>query len=82
MQVRPLCSFINRFNKPDREPWLFKLNNSLLLNEDYQETIKKYIAKTVEINKNANPNTKWERIKGTVRYEIIKYATFKKKETN
>ena len=65
-----------------RGPGYFKLNSSLLLNEDYQETIKKCIAEIAEINKNANPNTKWELIKGTVRNETIKYAAFKKKETN
>ena len=65
-----------------RGPGYFKLNNSLLLNEDYQETVKKCTAKIAEINKDANPNTKWELIKGTVRNETIKYATFKKKETN
>ena len=65
-----------------RGPGYLKLNNSLLLNEDYQETIKKCIAEIAEINKDANPNTKWELIKGTVRNETIKYATFKKKETN
>ena len=59
----------------------FKLNNSLLLNEDYQEIIKNSISEIAEINKEANPNTKWELIKGTVRNETIKYATYKKKET-
>ena len=62
-----------------RGPGYFKLNNSLLLDKDYQETVKKSIA---EINKEANPNTKWELIKGTIRNETIKYATYKKKETN
>ena len=38
-----------------RGPGYFKLNNSLLLDKDYQETVKKSIA---EINKEAN--TKWE----------------------
>ena len=64
-----------------RGPGYFKLNNSLLLNEDYQEIIKNSISEIAEINKEANPNTKWELIKGTVRNETIKYATYKKKET-
>ena len=62
-----------------RGPGYFKLNNSLLLDKDYQETVKKSIA---EINKEANPNTKWELIKDTIRNETIKYATYKKNETN
>ena len=65
-----------------RGPGYFKLNSSHLLNEDYQETIKKCIAEIVEINKDANQNTKWELIKGTVRNEVIKYATFKKREAS
>ena len=55
---------------------------SLLLDKDYQETVKKSIAEIAEINKEANPNTKWELIKGTSRNETIKYATYKNKETN
>ena len=65
-----------------RGPGYFKLNNSLLLDKDYQETVKKNIAEIAEINKEANPNTKWELIKGTIRNETIKYATYNKKETN
>ena len=65
-----------------RGPGYFKLNNSLLLDKDYQETVKKNIAEIAEINKEANPNTKWELIKGTIRNKTIKYATYKKKETN
>ena len=52
-----------------------------MLNEDYQEIIKNSISETAELNKEANPNTKWELIKGSVRNETIKYATYKKKET-
>ena len=62
-----------------RGPGYFKLNNSLLLDNDYQETVKKSIA---DINKEANTNTEWELIKGTIRNKTIKYATYKKKETN
>ena len=52
------------------------------MDKDYQETVKKSIAEIAEINKEANPNPKWELIKGTIRKETIKYATIKKKETN
>ena len=64
-----------------RGPGYFKLNNSFLLNDDNQEIIKNSISEIAEINKEANPNTKWELIKGTARNETIKYATYKKKET-
>ena len=43
--------------------------------------VKNSIVEIAEINKEANTNTKWELIKGTVRNETIKYATYKKKET-
>ena len=65
-----------------RGPGYLKLNNSLLLDNDYQETVKQSIAEIADINKETNPNTKWELIKGTIRNETIKYATYKKKETN
>lgn len=65
-----------------RGPGYFKLNNSLLLETEYQDTIKKSINEIVQINQDSNPNTLWELIKGTVRNETIKYATKKKKEAN
>ena len=65
-----------------RGPGYFKLNNSLLLEAEYQEIIKKNVNETVLINKESNPNTLWELIKGTVRNETIKYASKKTKETN
>ena len=52
------------------------------MDNDNQETIKKSIAEKAEIKKEANPNTKWKLIKGTIRSETIKYAAYKKKETN
>ena len=65
-----------------RGPGYFKLNNSLLLEAEYQKIIKKNVNETVLINKESNPNTLWELIKGTVRNETIKYASKKKKDTN
>ena len=65
-----------------RGPGYFKLNNSLLLEAEDQEIIKKNLNETVLINKESNPNTLWELIKGTVRNETIKYASKKKKDTN
>ena len=65
-----------------RGPGYFKLNNSLLLDIEYQEIIKTSINDITNINADANPNTLWELIKGTVRNETIKYAARKKKENN
>ena len=65
-----------------RGPGYFKLNNSLLLDITYQEIIKTSINDITNINADANPNTLWELIKGTVRNETIKYAARKKKENN
>ena len=65
-----------------RDPGYFKMNNSLLLNPDYQEIIRESINETTTINADANPNTLWELIKGTIRNETIKYAAKNKKETN
>ena len=64
-----------------RGPGYFKLNNSLLLEADYQEIIKSKINEMVSFNKESNPNTLWELIKGTVRNETIKYASNKQKNT-
>ena len=60
----------------------FKINNDLLLDPDYQEIIRENINEITTINAEANPNTLWDLIKGTVRNETIKYASRKKKETN
>lgn len=65
-----------------RGPGYFKINNSLLLDAEYKDIINKNIDETASLNSNANPNTLWELIKGTVRNETIKYATKKKKELN
>ena len=67
-------------NQP-RGPGYFKLNNSVLLETQYQEKIKQSISEQAEINKEANPNTLWQIIKGTIRNESIKYTANKKKNT-
>ena len=69
---------INVENQP-RGPGYFKLNNSIILDEDYQEKIKQSIQEIADINKDANPNTLWEIIKGNIRNETIKYTSMKKK---
>ena len=58
------------------------MNNSLLLDPDYQEIIRERINEITTINAEANPNTLWDLIKRMVRNETIKYASRKKKETN
>ena len=60
----------------------FKVNNSLVIQPEYQDKMRNAIKETVDINKNANPDTLWEIIKGGIRNETIKYASFKKKEQN
>ena len=69
----------NPISEP-RGPGYFKLNNSILLNNDYQNIIRNSIQNIVDINKDANDNTKWEIIKGTVRNESIKFASKLKKD--
>ena len=59
----------------------FKLNNSLILDKDYQTAIRKGILDIANINKEANPNTLWELIKNQIRNETIKHASAKKKNT-
>lgn len=71
-------SFLNE----NRGPGYFKLNNSLLIENDYQEIIKKGIADIADTNKDANPNTLWEIIKGEIRNLTIKYASYKKRNEN
>jgi len=67
------------FIKNDKGPGYFKLNNSLLLDTEYQNKIKASIQKIVTFNEHANPNVLWEIIKGRIRDETIRYACFKKK---
>ena len=67
-------------NQP-RGPGFFKLNNSVILERDYQNKIKQSIQEIAEVNKDCNPNTLWQIIKGTIRNESIKYTAFKKKNT-
>ena len=62
-----------------RGPGYFKLNNSLLLDSEYQEQIKKNINEIVAFNIEANPNILWDLIKRSVRNETIKFATKEKK---
>jgi len=64
--------------QPERGIGYFKLNNSILLDTQYQTQIKQEITNTVQDNKDANPNTLWEIIKGNIRNTTIRYSSFKK----
>ena len=66
--------------KAKKGPGYFKLNNSILLDNEYKSKIKQCIEETILINDNANPNTKWELIKGAIRNESIKFCSYKKKK--
>ena len=65
-------------NQP-RGPGYFKLNNSIILEQEYQNEIKNAINDISEINKNCNANIMWELIKGTVWNVTIQYTSLKKK---
>ena len=62
-----------------RGPGYFKINNSLLLHNNYQVKIRNAIRETAEINSSANPNVLWEVIKGAIRNKTMQYATRNKK---
>ena len=66
------------FVKIDKGPGVFKINNSILLQNEYQNMIKNSIKDIADINKDCNPNTLWELIKGSCRNETITYSTLKK----
>ncbi|KAH3854869.1 hypothetical protein DPMN_097427 [Dreissena polymorpha] len=67
--------------QPERGPGYFKLNNSIILDTQYQTQIKQEIIHTVQNISDANPNTLWEIIKGNIRNTTIRYTSFKQKET-
>ena len=64
-----------------RGPGSFKINNSILHEEEYIQRIRNAIKQIATINKDANPITLWEIIKGTIRNIYIKYSSEKKKQT-
>lgn len=68
------------FSKKNKGPGYFKINNSLLLEEDFQVMIRNSIKETVNLNNETNPNTMWELIKGNIRNETIKYSIYKNKK--
>ena len=68
------------FTNEQRGPGYFKINNSLLLQSEYQKQIKITISETATNNVDANPNVLWEVIKGSIRNTTIQYASKMKKE--
>ena len=75
-----LVYFKAHFSNDEHGSGYFKLNNSVLLDDQYQKNIRNAIKETVENNKDANPNVLWELIKGSIRNVSIKYCANKKKE--
>ena len=65
---------------PKRGPGYWKMNTALLLDNEYKNRIQSKIREIVSLNEAANPNTKWELIKGAVRSESITYSAQKSKE--
>ena len=82
MSDHSLTCFALNLNKTERGKGYFKINNSLILQPEYQNKIRDTIKETANLNKAANPNTLWEIIKGSIRNETITYASYKKKEQN
>ena len=72
--------FVLDTTSANRGPGYFKLNNSILFDKEYQQQIQNCIVETLNINKDANPNTLWEVIKGNIRNETILYTTNKMKK--
>ena len=79
MSDHSVISMVLTLNNIELGKGYFKINNSLILQTEYQDKIRKSISEIAEINKNANPNTLWEIIKGGIRDESIKYASYEKK---
>ena len=61
-------------------PGYFKINNSLLLQNNNQGKIRNELRETAEINSLANSNVLWEVIKGAIRNDTIQYAARNKNE--
>ena len=76
-----IVTLSNDTNTCERGHGYVKLNNSLILDTECQQKIKENINNIARINKDANPNTLWEIINGTIRNETIKYASAKKKKS-
>ena len=71
MSDHSVISLELKLNKIERDKGYFKVNNSLVLQPEYQVKIRNAIKEPVDIKKNAKPNTLWEIIKGCIRNETI-----------
>ena len=60
---------INTFSTK-RGPGSLKINNYFLLETEYQEKVKEAIREISNFNKDANANTLWKLIKGTVKIRL------------
>ena len=61
-------------------PCYFKLNNSFLLDKQFQKIVKKRIREITSINENANPNTLWKLVKGSIRKSRLNMVKGEKKK--
>ena len=68
------------FTNKQRGPGYFKINNSLVLQSEYQKQIKNTIIETATNNVYENQSVLWEVIKGSIRNTTIQYASKMKKE--
>ena len=59
----------------------WKLNSSLLNDPEYIGKIKETITETCNANQEVNDQIKWELVKYKIRQESIKYASFKKRQS-
>ena len=57
MSDHSIISMVFTLDNIERGKGYFKINNSLILQMEYQEKIRKSINEMAEINKNANQNT-------------------------
>ena len=69
-----------RITSNKRGPGYWKLNCSLLAEEQYVEKIRKIIQETQENNPNTDPPLLWDTVKCRVRGETIAYASKNKRE--
>ena len=70
------------FVKLNRGPDVFKMINSVLLEDECQSQIRQFIETIGTLNKDSNPNTLWELTKGFIRNVTINYTCAKMKKGN
>ena len=71
-----------KLNNQKRGPGFWKLNCSLLEEEEYKNTIKKCINECIQDNKGTDDGLMWETIKCRIRGTSIKYSANKKRVKN